>query len=63
MPLKIVHIQFEEPSVPFDVASEIFSYAAYPLDEGKRVKFAEAACRWGTYSNQERIQTGNILRS
>jgi hypothetical protein len=47
MPLKIVHIQFEEPSVPFDVASEIFSYAAYPLDEGKRVKFAEAACRWG----------------
>lgn len=45
MPLKVIGIRFAKPAVPFDVASELISYVAYPKDDEKRVRFAAALCR------------------
>jgi hypothetical protein len=45
MPLKIIGVRFEEPAVPFEAASELLSYVAYPSDERKRRRFSAALCR------------------
>src|SRR5579862_5666721 len=45
MPLKIIGIRFSEPTVPFEVASELLSYIAYPNDEPERGRFSAALCR------------------
>jgi hypothetical protein len=45
MPLKTVGIEFCRPAIPFDVASELMSYVAYPKNDNKRVRFAAALCR------------------
>jgi hypothetical protein len=54
MPLRVVQIRFEDPAVPFDAGSEIFSYVAYPIDGEKRAKFASTLCRWKHFCETRR---------
>src|ERR1700722_6354155 len=47
MPLATIEIEFFDPSVPFDAASNLLSFVAYPKDRDrqKRNRFALALCR------------------
>jgi hypothetical protein len=46
MPLKTIPIRFPDPDVPFEVASEILSYIAFPLEgDAERRRVARALCR------------------
>jgi hypothetical protein len=45
MPLKTIGIEFMKPAIPFDAASELMSYIAYPKNEKKRTRFSAALCR------------------
>jgi len=48
MPLKTIPIRFPDPEVPFEVASELLSYIAFPLEEdARRMKLSRALCRFG----------------
>lgn len=54
MPLKTIGIRFEEPAVPFEAASELLSYVAYPGDERKRRSFSAALCMVEHLNEQQR---------
>jgi len=41
----VIGMRFTKPAIPFDVASELISYVAYPKNDQKRVRFAAALCR------------------
>jgi hypothetical protein len=47
MPMKTIPIRFTDPEVPFETASELLSYIAFPLqDNARRRKLATALCRF-----------------
>jgi hypothetical protein len=47
MPAKTVLVRFPEPDIPFEVASELLSYIAYPEDPQRQRTFADCLCRFG----------------
>jgi hypothetical protein len=45
MPLTTIAIRIPDPDIPFEVASELLSYIAYPDDPRRRTDFSDVLCR------------------
>jgi hypothetical protein len=44
--MRVCEIRFSNPEIPFEAASLLLSYIAYPSDTDERTEFSRALCRW-----------------
>jgi hypothetical protein len=66
MPLRTIPIRFSDPEIPFEVASELLSYIAHPIEAARQRRLAHALCRLEhrqeTLRNPEWRSTPQLIR-
>jgi hypothetical protein len=64
--MRVREIRFSNPEIPFEAASLLLSYIAYPSDTDEQTEFSRALCRWehraATLRNPEWRSSPKLVR-